>query len=95
MSFSENLIDIGFNTFENCRSLTNIDLSRCKKLMTINDSCFEWCTNLESVRLPRVIKEIRDNAFKHCRKLMNIGNVPTGLEIEATSFLDSKLENVL
>ncbi|MDO5433598.1 leucine-rich repeat domain-containing protein [Eubacterium sp.] len=84
--FSKNLIDMGYSTFKNCRSLKKIDLTECKKLMTINDHCFENATALEVVLLPPVLKEIRDFAFAGCLNLMEV-LVKGEVEVEPTGFM--------
>ncbi|ALU13465.1 leucine rich repeat-containing protein [Eubacterium limosum] len=90
--FSKNLIDLGFDTFKDCDALKSVDLSACTRIMSINDSCFEGCAVLESVRLPPFLKEIRDYAFAGCTKLQKV-MLSSDIEVEKTGFENTGLDS--
>lgn len=46
----------------------------------IGESAFEWCENLQSVKIPSTVKELKSFSFSRCKKLSNIA-LPEGLEI--------------
>jgi hypothetical protein len=69
--------------FENCTSLTSIDLSAVTS-KTIGRAAFKGCTALDKVTLPTSgLTTIDDIAFEGCEKLTSIGaavtEVSTGL----------------
>ena len=69
---------IGSNAF----SLTNleqVDLYNANQLTILNDSCFNTCSNLVSVKLPQELETINSNAFSDCRNLATI-KLPTSLK---------------
>lgn len=53
--------------FNNCKYLTHVDLSMCKKLRNI-ENAFEGCGNLRRVILPEGLENLSD-CFKGCEKL--------------------------
>lgn len=75
--------------FENCCSLTNIDIP--EGVSEILPYSFSNCTSLAFVNLPNSIKKIGQNAFKNCESL-NYINLNDGLEkIDVYGFADSGL----
>jgi len=94
---SQNIRSIGKDAFKNCESLKKAVFSS-----KINDSseiiefsCFQGCSSLESVILPKNITELSDNAFRGCGKLKEI-TLPESLNKigHYTFFGCSKLKNV-
>lgn len=59
-------------TFEECESLTYVDLSNCTKLTEIGVGTFEKCKSLKEVKLPQSVKEIGSYAFQDCLCLTKI-----------------------
>ena len=57
--------------FNKCTSITEIDISDCKDLMSIGKNSFSGCTNLAAVYLPQdaSLGTIGDSAFQGCTKL--------------------------
>lgn len=75
---STELNHIGSNAF----SLTNleqVDLYNANQLTILNESCFNSCNNLVSVKLPQDLETINSNAFSGCRNLATI-KLPTSLK---------------
>ncbi len=79
---TEQILAIEDNTFSECESLQNIDLSACKK---IGYGTFQGCTNLQSVNL-KACTEIGENAFQGCNKLKTVGDLSTCKSIGAQAF---------
>lgn len=51
------------SAFEDCNSLSVIDLSAASTLKEISEGCFKDCKNLTSVVLSASVNDIQDNAF--------------------------------
>ena len=66
---------IGYNSFEEIKSLKYVDIEKGSQLTKIPDSCFESCTNLIRVgvgstgKLPEGICDLGDCAFCGCESL--------------------------
>lgn len=82
----EGLRIIGYGTFENCRSLSQINFP--SSLTSIGDKAFYCCYKLKTVELPKGIESIGGSAFAHCDILSSI-NLPTTV----TSIGDSAFYN--
>jgi hypothetical protein len=54
---------IGKEAFFNCGNLTNIEIEGCAEPLKINSRTFTNCFNLKTLRLPKNIASIADNAF--------------------------------
>ena len=65
------LQDIKDNTFQNCKSLTEADLSDAKDIVSIGKQAFASCTQLMALYLPKdgVLGIIDDRAFNGCQML--------------------------
>ncbi len=74
ITFSPNMRNIGAFAFQNCVSLTEVEIEQFEKskLLTIKNGAFEGCTNLETVPLPSTLLRIESSAFSGCEKLHNI-----------------------
>ncbi len=62
----------GNNTFQNCSSLTSVNLLNCQKLSSINNSAFSFCSALTSVSFPSSLIEIQWSIFDICPSLNSI-----------------------
>lgn len=76
------LTAIAYDTFNNCTSLTTIDLSNIE---TIGDGAFYSCTSLVSVDLSSAIT-IGVNAFYNCAELVSVGDLSKVTSIGVGSF---------
>ena len=56
----------GASMFENCTGLKNLDLT---DITAINARAFAGCTSLESVTIPKRVRDIYDGAFAGCTSL--------------------------
>ena len=57
---------IAEGAFQNCDSISKVDLSAAKSLKVIPENCFNDCRSLRSVFLPESVNEILDGAFTSC-----------------------------
>ena len=88
------LKEIGDYTFFQCTDLQKVDLSNTI-IEILSKGCFESCTNLTEVQLPRSLKTISANAFLDNTALKNI-EIHEGLEkIEVTAFQRSGIEKIV
>lgn len=71
INIPESVTIIGFEAFNNCTSITSINIQN-NNLEYIRDKAFSNCTNLLSVTIPRSVKYIGEEAFKKCSSLTNI-----------------------
>ncbi len=60
---------IGMHAFEKCSSIKELSLG--EKLITIKDSAFFDCSNLETVKLPATVTSIGIDAFNHTYQQTN------------------------
>lgn len=49
--------------FQECDNITKVDFSAMEKLTVIPKECFKNCDDLSDVKLPKTVKEIREEAF--------------------------------
>lgn len=76
ITFGENQIYIGDNTFYGCNNLTKVSIpDRIKK---IGGSAFMYCANLEEVTLPATLTAIPEYAFNSCTNLRAL-TIPDGV----------------
>ena len=68
---STNLHYIGSYAFY-FTNLDQVDLYNANQLITLNDSCFQWCDNLVFVKLPQRLETINSFAFSNCQNLATI-----------------------
>ena len=68
---------IGANAFQNCKSLTSVDMSNTG-VTTIPTYAFYNCTKLKTVTLPSTVTSISTYTFKWCHDLESI-NLPENL----------------
>ncbi len=79
---------IGHGAFENCTGFTSIILPK-DAAITLDNSSFQGCTNLKTVRLPDCIKIIPDRCFYGCTSLESIETAKL-TEIEDGAFYNCK-----
>ncbi len=58
-----NVTQIAEGAFENCASISEVDLSRAENLKVIPDNCFKGANDLTEVILPESVNKIEDTAF--------------------------------
>lgn len=63
---------INEGAFENCASITVVDLSNATKLTQIPQSCFRGAENLYDVKLPESVNDIREEAFATGNKTLSV-----------------------
>ena len=84
---NSSVTSIGYSAFNNCSSLTSVNLP---SVISINDYAFSNCSSLTSVNLPSVIS-INDYVFGDCSSLTSIHFATKNKEIiEALSSYSSK-----
>ena len=79
---------IGANAFENCKSLTTVNL---KNVRTIYDRAFSGCINLQIVIFQEGLESIGEGCFYRCRRLQEIDLPETVNEIKKGAFASSGL----
>lgn len=72
IEFPSSLMYIDGGAFQNCSSLTRINLSDCSDFGTLGEYAFANCASLESANLPASLNWIGEYAFSGCRKLGEI-----------------------
>lgn len=70
VSLSPQLEDLGYNAFQNCTSLTSIEMPA--SLMRIREYAFEGCKNLKNIKLNEGLKSVMGGAFRGCTALEEI-----------------------
>lgn len=69
ITIPDSIIEIGQNTFNNCRDLEEINISSTSNLQIIGRNAFSGCSNLRSIYIPTNVNEIGDSAFNNCGAL--------------------------
>ena len=72
---NDNIISIGARAFENCSSITEINLP---SITIISARAFQGCTSLESFSINPGVKTIGASAFKGCTGLLRINSENNG-----------------
>lgn len=85
ITFHENVMQLGQNTFEGCTALTTVELP--SKLTEVPNGCFLKCSNLQTVTFPETVSEIGMRAFDECRKLNNVVIPDAVTVLKSYSFL--------
>ena len=68
--FSSNIKSIGYNAFENCIALENIDFTKATSLELIDSGAFSGCTSLNNIDLSKTkIDTINASVFEGCESL--------------------------
>lgn len=76
VTVSENISDLGTNTFRKCTSLISVSLP--SSVTSIGDYAFRECSNLSSIEIPETVVSIGDGAFYLCSSLTTV-NFPSEL----------------
>ena len=76
------LTQIGWNAFENCKLLSSISLS--DTITTIGNYAFSGCTSLENIHIPTSLSRINCSTFSDCIKLTSI-TIPSNIATIAPS----------
>ena len=63
-------IKIGNYAFENCSSLSSLDIP--DSIKEIGDGAFKGCENLKEITIPASVKKIGAALFMHCNKLAKV-----------------------
>ena len=94
LSGCTNLTTIGQSAFENCTSLTSIDL-RNTQVKTIGNGAFRWCTKLGTVLLPASLESIGVEAFAFSGLTeINLSGCISLTTIEGSAFAASGLTEI-
>ena len=72
------MVRLGEHLFENCTSLTYVDLTEVEELAEIPVYCFTGCTTLTSVDIPASVTKIKPAAFDGCTSLKQLNIPPSG-----------------
>ena len=62
-------------TFYKCKMLKKVTFAGDSLLETIGSNCF-YETGLETLALPKTVREIESNAFKNCKNLRDVTFAP-------------------
>ncbi len=81
VTFPSSVVSLGENAFENCTSLTYVDLTAVEELGVIPTSCFQGCTALEAVDIPASVGTIGNDAFADCTSLKQ-ANIPPASKLD-------------
>lgn len=68
-------MEIGQNTFNNCRDLEEINISYTSNLQIIGRNAFSGCSNLRSIYIPTNVNEIGDSAINRRRMEYRDGRI--------------------
>ena len=92
--FTDEVKDIGANSFSGCTSLESVDF--LNKVEQIGLTSFDGCTDLKSVVIPANVKSITNNAFRNCNNIESFVFEPSSkLTILNVGMFDSpKLKTV-
>ena len=84
---SKSKVSIKSHVFENCTSLTTIDIH--DNVFRIYDNAFKNCTSLPSITLPAGMSAIGESAFEGCVSLDTVTSlVETPFQLEKDVFKD-------
>ena len=72
--------------FKECENLVSLDLTNCPKLTAIQESSFEGCTSLQSIKFHDNLQYIGKNAFKGCTSLGEISLNSGLIEMNEAAF---------
>ena len=70
--FSDSITDMGYNAFNNCANLTNVQIAKSSRLTSISNYAFYNCKKLASIDIPNSVKSIGFSAFAKCNSLTSI-----------------------
>lgn len=67
----DSIIEIGQNTFNNCKNLVSVTIGANSSLAKIGNNAFSGCSSLEEIYLPAGVTELGDSVFNNCGSLKN------------------------
>ena len=81
----DSVYEIGSGAFSYNDNIQYVTLPNNDNFNAIPPSCFEWCSNLENIRIPNSVTTIGDSAFYGCSdlKTIYIGSGVTTIEVYA------------
>lgn len=71
ITFPEDIELIGPYSFYNCKNLTKVNLSNTK-IKTIGEKAFQFCENIEAIKLPNSLELIEYDCFDGCTNIINV-----------------------
>ena len=71
VELGEDTYHIGHRAFENCKSLTNVDIANTG-IQILHMRTFAQCHSLEAIRLPVCLREIKAEVFAGCKSLARL-----------------------
>lgn len=80
---------IGINAFQNCRTMTSIELS--DNLETIEEEAFNGCQKLQSIVIPNTVTTIGKGAFNSCVAMTSVTLPENLVTIEDETFYMCRL----
>ncbi len=86
ISFPDSVVYGGWSTFEGCKYLYEVKLS--KQMRSVTRLMF-YGTAIEKIIIPQKIQSIGDQAFAKCRFLKEVVIYSENIEINASAFYDS------
>ena len=78
VTIPKTVTEIGWKAFAGCENLTKVKFAKKSKLTKLEDSVFNDCFSLSSIKLPSSLKEIGGSIFSYCKSLKSL-TVPAGV----------------
>jgi hypothetical protein len=75
----KNQTSIGYKAFQNCKSLTSIDIPYV--VTSIGEDAFDGCSGLTSINIPSGVTSIGGFAFNGCKNLSGSIIIPNGVTV--------------
>lgn len=89
----DGLKKLGYQMFEKCSSLKNVDLG---KVTDLDYLAFAYCSSLQSIAIPSGVTIIQNGTFGECSGLVNVTLPSTVTEIAYQAFLNcSSLKTIV
>ena len=79
-------VNLTNNTYENCSTITQVDLMQTPWVNNSMTNAFSGCSNLQSItNINNDVNDITD-AFYNCSKLTTVSTLPTSLKVMTNAF---------